>query len=397
MTIHGIIYGSCVTAAAPAKLWQQMTSKKNNESAKDLWRQVFGNLAKGEYSALLDPEYDRSKDEAKMADGLKDAGWSDEHVRHSIERQRLELTIAPETSPGVNPFVETQLARLCDDVEAAMDRLSLDSHAKVARGVEPRAWAYASKVNVVMTDESIVTVSAFLFRFCGLIARAFTRTLLLEPDCWDSKKFDERLVRIHLTGTPELLRYWMNIYLSFAVTGTHVIVPYKPAKPHELLLFEQVARAMEIFVIAHEYGHLHHRHGKGLEADPHVEEFEADQFALRIAYEVERYPFIFGNPYLSSGAGGVILLMALKALREIEQVFGLPRDGVVDTHPAVSARIAKFDSVAVLNPHEFQGLRNFRTAAGRVMRIVHSILLPTFKSLPPDLLKDIAKLRSLRD
>ena len=97
MTIHGIIYGSCVTAAAPAKLWQQMTSKKNNESAKDLWRQVFGNLAKGEYSALLDPEYDRSKDEAKMADGLKDAGWSDEHVRHSIERQRLELTIAPET------------------------------------------------------------------------------------------------------------------------------------------------------------------------------------------------------------------------------------------------------------------------------------------------------------
>jgi hypothetical protein len=371
-----------------------MTSKKDNESAKDLWRQVFDNLAKSEGAALLDPEHDRSGDEARMAEGLKGAGWSDEYVRQAIERQRLEVAAAPETSPGVNPLVETHLARLCDDVEVAMERLKLDSHAKVARGVEPRAWAYASKMNVIMTDESIVTVSAFLFRFCGLIARAFTRTLLLEPDCWESKIFDDRLIRAHLAGTPELLRYWMSIYLSFAATGTHAIVPYKPAKPHELLLFEQVARAMEIFAIAHEYGHHHHAHGKGLEADPHAEEFQADQFALRIGYEVERQPFIFANPYLSSGAGGVILLMALKALREIEHTFGSLRGGVANTHPEIAARIASFDSVALLNPHEFHSLRNFRTAARRVMRTVHATVLPTFKKLPPDLLKNIANSQS---
>lgn len=248
-----------------------------------------------------------------------------------------------------------------------------------------------------MTDESIVTVSAFLFRFCGLIARAFTRTLLLEPNCWDAKLFDERLVLPHLVKSPELLRYWMSVYLSFAVTGTHVIVPYKPAKPHELLLFEQVARAMEIFAIAHEYGHHHHGHGKHLESDAHKEEFEADQFALRIGYEVERYPLIYVNPYLASGAGGVILLTALKALREFETTLGSQLCGIVDTHPEVSARISKFNTVALLSPAEFQSLNGFRTAAGRVLRVVHSVLLPAFKRLPPGLLKEISALQFPRD
>ncbi len=92
----------------------------------------------------------------------------------------MERTIAPVTSPGVNPFVEIHLARLSDYVEAGMDRLKMKSHAKVARGVEPRAWASASKINVIMTDESIVTVSAFFFRFCGLVARAFIRSIWME-------------------------------------------------------------------------------------------------------------------------------------------------------------------------------------------------------------------------
>lgn len=72
-----------------------------------------------------------------------------------------------------------------------------------------------------------------------------------------------------------------------------------------------------------------------MEGDPHKEEFEADQFALRICYEVERYPLIFVNPYLASGAGGVILLTALQALREVETAFGPQRGGAADTHPEI--------------------------------------------------------------
>jgi hypothetical protein len=54
--------------------------------------------------------------------------------------------------------------------------------------------------------------------------------------------------------------------MSYAVTGTNILVPFRPATKVEVLLFEQIARAMEIFAIAHEYGHHHHAHGRRLGA-----------------------------------------------------------------------------------------------------------------------------------
>ena len=355
---------------------------KANQAAKEIWEQVFARLAETDDAAVVDPDYDPAADEAKALQALKEAGWSDETIAKRMELHKAERASAPITSPGVNPHVEAHLARLCDDVEEAMDRLKLGSHAKVARGVEPRAWAYASKINVVMTDESVVTVSAFLFRFCGLIARAFTRTLMLNPYVWESKRFSEQEIHGYFRAAPEILRYWMQIYVSFALTGTHVFVPYKPARATEVMLFEQVARAMEIFVIAHEYGHHHFAHGKSLDADPHLEEFEADQFALRISGELERTPLFFENPYLLSGAGGVVMLLALETLKEIASILGRKQRHAMGTHPAVDARIARFDSVAVLEPREFERLKNFRMAAARVMRSANAALLPALKALP---------------
>ena len=105
------------------------------------------------------------------------------------------------------------------------------------------------------------------------------------------------------------------------------------------MLFEQVARAMEIFAIAHEYGHHHLGHGSQIDGDPMQEEFEADQFALKISYEVEQKPFLFDNPYLSSGAGGVVLLLALATLRKFEETLRGARATASDptrTPPTVS-------------------------------------------------------------
>ncbi|MGY2901833.1 hypothetical protein [Bradyrhizobium sp. URHC0002] len=370
-----------------------MTSKKDNDSAKQLWEQVFANLANEEGAALMDPEHDSAEDEARMAKGLRDSGWSEDTIRLVTERGRMQQATASVTSPGVNPSVELHLDRLCNEVEAAMDYLKLNSHAKIARGVEPRAWATAAKINVIMTEESIVTVSAFLFRFCGLIARAFLRTVRADPFGWDGEEFDLKSACTTLCRAPGLVQYWLRIYLSFAMTGTHVLTQYKPSTPDEIIAFEDIACAMEIFVVAHEYGHHHHRHGKDLDADSSNEEFEADQFALRIGTALEASGHWIQNPYLSSGAGGIVLLLALRTLRETEQALGSTEEGILDTHPEVLERIKRFDSVAALNPAEFQRLKRFRTAAERVMTVVHAILLPAIRGLPPDLLEDLHDLQ----
>jgi hypothetical protein len=111
---------------------------KTNQAAKEIWEQVFARLAKTEDAAIVDPTHDHAAEEAKAVQALKEAGWSDETIAKRMEWHRAERSSAPITSPGVNPYVEAHLARLCDDVEGAMDRLKLDSHAKVARGVEPQ-------------------------------------------------------------------------------------------------------------------------------------------------------------------------------------------------------------------------------------------------------------------
>jgi hypothetical protein len=354
---------------------------KDNHSAKDLWSQVFARLAESDLATLSDPNHDQTADEARMVAGLTNAGWKADFIQLVLERQRIEMTSAPVTSPGVNPLVEVHLARLSDDVEWAMDRLGMASHAKVALGVEPRGWAVASKINVVMTDESVVTVSAFLFRFCGLIARAFMRTVRLDPYGWSDIHFDrERAIDV-FRRRPDLLQYWLKIYLSFATTGTHVNVPYQPSTPDEVAPFEDVARAMEVFVTAHEYGHHHYQHGRTLDADPHQEEFEADQFALRIGKVLDERRDMLPNPYLASGAGGVVMLLSLETVRAVEEALGLVAKLKSSSHPSISARIAKFDNIALLMPAEFTRLKSFRLAAERVMITVHDLIIPAVQQL----------------
>lgn len=235
-----------------------------------------------------------------------------------------------------------------------------------------------------MTDESIITVGTHMFRYCGLIARAIARTIHLNPWSWEDD-YDEEKARRRVVANPQLVQYWMRIFASYALTGTNIYVPYLPANKNELLLFEQIARAMEIFAIAHEYGHHHLKHGKDLTVDPHIEEFAADQFALKICCEVENVPLLFQNPYLSSGAGGVALLESLDILRSIESLLtGCPALPA-NTHPEPKLRIARFDSVAVMRPTEFAGLRAFRLTCSRVLGLIRSILVDALRDVPPKL------------
>lgn len=356
-------------------------SIESNESALQLWEQLFAKMAKADNATLDDPTHDKKSDEIRLRIGLAAAGWSEAEIKQRIRIQKEANTSAPSTSPGIAPHVERYFTILCDDIEAAMKRLGLDSQARIARGIEPRVGPLVSMTNVIMTDQAIVTVGSFLFRYCGVVARAFTKTLRLNPWVWEDKDYTDVVARKLLRGAPDLILYWLRIYISYAVTGTQLLVPFSPANKAEVLLFEQVARAMEIFAISHEYGHHHQAHGRQLEADPKREELDADQFALRIGYEVERYPFIHPNPYLSSGAGGVVLLMALGTLARIKEAItgvSIPDSG---THPTIPERLDRFDTVAMLNKEEFLALKGFRTACTRIMGCVEAELVDLLPSL----------------
>jgi len=365
---------------------------EKNASAADLWRQMFERMADEENAAIVDPQHDDAADEARFREAMAKAGWSEPEIQQRIDAHHERVRAAPQTSPGVSPHVEFQHAQLCDDVEGAMSRLGMESHGRVARGIEPRLGPIAAKINVVLTDESIVAVGAFLFRFCGLVARAFARTLYLNPWLWEDANYTEAAGRKLLMEHPRLLRYWLQIFQSYALTGTNVIAAHWPSNRMEVILTEQVARGMEIFAIAHEYGHHHLNHGRSLEGDPKSEEFDADRFALVIGYEVGRKPVIAPNPYLSYGAGGVVLLLALTILHEFEDDFRARTAEPAGTHPEASERIANLESATGDIGEEFAGFKHFRVVAGRVMTCVGAILSEFRAAIPPE---DRAKMREL--
>ncbi len=371
-----------------------MARKKNNDAARQLWAQIFERQAADEFATLADPDHDHEADEKGLRDGLAEAGWSDDEIERRIEAVRGERAPSTGDSPGVTASIERIFNFLCDDVEAAMVRLKLESHTRLTRGIDPIAGPSAAMTNVIMTDQGIVSVSSFFFRYCGLIARAFTRTLHINPFAWEADDCDDAAGRSLLISKPALIHYWFMAFVSFAATGTQMLAPFKPAQKHEAILFEQIARAMELFAIAHEYGHHHNAHGRNANTNPVAHEFEADQFALRILYEIEKKPFIAINPYISSGAGGVILLRSLDILRLVsERLLG---EKLADrgTHPPPSDRIEKFESVAVLKPQEYAALLSFRLAATRILDCVETLMLESIDQFPESLRAKLIELRA---
>lgn len=363
---------------------------KQNASAKDLWEQLLEQLSRAPYATLQDPNYDPKEEHAKFQVAMRQAGWSDEQIAWKMKVHEAQIESAPITSPGVNPHAEFLFGKLCDDVEAAMDRLRMISHRRVARGLEPRLGPYAAKTNVIMTEESIVTVGTQLFRFCGLIARAFTRTLQLDAEFWDSDRYSTEAATRLIRGNLDLLLYWARIYMSYALTGMHILTPFRPANIFELS-FEHVARAMELFAVAHEYGHHHHDHGRQIDRQAEkAEEFEADQFALKICYEIERYPDVLGyNPYLTSGAGGLILLRALRTLRTVETRLNGIQAAKADSHPDADERAARFETTALLRPIEFATLQHFRRSSARILDAVDTEIARWLDGLTPATMRQI--------
>jgi len=368
-----------------------LARKKNKsvDAAKDLWSQMLDRAKDNDWSTFDDPEYQHQGfDDESVKQALLNAGWSEQHIELQKQVAAERNDAAPVTSPGVARMTEVSLSQLSQCVEKAGEMVGAHNRDKVHFVVEPKAGPFISKINVPMTDESIISMGSFFTRYCGLVSRAYVRTTFLCPHSV-GVNYDEDFLRKQLRRNPDLLFYWWRIFVSFALTGTQMLTEYKPSTKEEILLMEQMAFAMEIFGLSHEYAHHTLDHGRSLESTQSAkdEEFEADAYAMKLCEVIEedqRFKWIAGveltNPYLSSGASAILLLGSLDIYRRVkDKMFN---NKAYDTHPEFTDRSHKLRNRLVLQPDRFHSSQDFCASVENVLKCVMAELAPIMKTYP---------------
>jgi hypothetical protein len=343
--------------------------KQPNEAARDLWSQIFERAIAHPDAARFEPDEEIDAQQAQLAvRALLEAGWSEAEIERRNEASALHTDLEDPNSPGVAPGLEFRLKVLSDRVRRVIAETGDIEHGKVEIAIDPIAGVSASLTNVIMTDQGILTVSSFLFRWCGLVARAYTRTLYAELTYWTTTAPEAAGDRETLLRNDDIVRYWFGIFTSFSLTGTHALVPFRPSTPTEFHVFEQVAWSMEYFAIAHEFGHhvLGHRQ---VGDDPKKQEFQADAFSAKVCERLEFEPFpLISNPYTRTGAGGSLTLIALEILRSFEGV------AKSETHPPASERVDRIASRNLMFPKQLEMDQDFNGTVRRIMDAVAALM-----------------------
>ncbi|RWL83515.1 MAG: ImmA/IrrE family metallo-endopeptidase [Mesorhizobium sp.] len=358
-------------------------------AAVDLWVQLLARARANDWSSFQDPEYSISDtDREVVRQAFLDAGWHATDIEALEDGTRQRSVSAPVTSEGVNRNSEAMLERLLKPLMSGLspaDRLLADEAHFV---VEPKAGPLVSTINVPMTDETIIAMGTHFTRYCGLIARAYVRTCNLLPFA-TGMEYSENDLRLKLRRNPNLLFYWWRIFTSYALTGTHCLTEFKPSTKDEILFVEQMAAAMEIFALAHELGHHCLAHGRQLNgsSDSRSEEFEADSFAAKLCETIEgtfayreMQGYSLPNPYLWSGAGGILLLGSIEIFRKVkEKIFYNPH---FNTHPDFVDRADKITHRNVLQIASYQTRLDFCSSARNVLKCVLLELEPIMRVWP---------------
>lgn len=80
----------------------------------------------------------------------------------------------------------------------------------------------------------------------------------------------------------------------------------------------------------------------------------------------------------------MILLLALETLSVFRNVIAAERVEPSSTHPPITQRLDRFNSVSAFRPHEHAQLKGFRTVSVRIMKLIDLELLNFFNTVPPD-------------
>jgi len=272
-------------------------------------------------------------------------------VGGALEDLQRELESGSLPSPHDDALFHAIVRHLGRSVEQVCSGWGLPVD-KIALGVSSDGVLEAARHAVPTTDASVVSISAGMILFCSHLSKVMALSLPHRMNVGQdrieiSHEVDEVFER--LNQNPTLKKDWFEVLGAYAYGDPSVI-------PHRLVPFPAsytcalFRNAMELFAIAHEYGHHVCRHGRSDEAsvgDGHgaqavAEEFEADRFALAVSRQIDL------DPFAASGAGAVLLMKGLEFVRRASEILKTGTDDGLryDSHPRADERVRRLAELA---------------------------------------------------
>ena len=292
---------------------------------------------------------------ARFEDHIKNGRDQMQALLHSYGVEENEASalvdehIAEVTAEGISefddPYGHAIIRALVREITAVCEQGGVPIREGVVIGVSATDGLHAYQSEVPLTGASIIDFAMPFTTFCNQFAILLARNLRHDVDGERvAVNYDPSQIPNALHSDKELLAAWARLFARYAIEGWPQSIPRSEQDAVRLPTRLHIVHAMELFAVAHEYGHHVLQHGSSdtshPTSDPTQMEHDADGFARMISIAVgsNMEP---PNYFEITGAGGVLMLGSLDLVRRAIHVLTTgntdfpPRD----VHPPLAERV----------------------------------------------------------
>jgi hypothetical protein len=294
------------------------------------------------------------------------------------------------TTEGISPIDEPYGHRIVREIVGKIDEICAKSGIAIREGVvvgvSPTEGLHAYQSEVPATGASIIDFAMPFLMFCNQVAILLARTLPhSESEAGQAVDCDPTRVSNVLSTEPALFGTWVMLLAHYAIEGWPLTLPSLPGDVERVRSRLDLLFSMELFAVAHEYGHHALMHGVAESSSPDGDatmmEHDADGFARMVSMAIgtnsER-----SNIFAMSGAGAVLMLGALDLVRRTRHVLeaGNTNFPPREIHPPLCERVTHIGSFDCFAPQElrekFAAMRlNFLGIVEALWTAVESVFL----------------------